>query len=81
MDEKAVPRGRPRLGCRVRHYRWTLTLHEGEDDELIEILDGIPKRRRAMALKAMILSGGMQHNRISYNKIENIDETVDQLVF
>ncbi len=37
-----------------------LRLREGEDDDLINFLYSIPKRRRAAAIKSALRAGGMQ---------------------
>lgn len=45
-------RGRPKLDCKVHQIRFTLSLREGEDDDLLFFFSDIPERRRAAALKA-----------------------------
>lgn len=81
MSKCSAPRGRPRLGCVAKQFRITLTLHTGEDDTLIEIIESIPKGRRAMVLKALILSDGIKQNRVTINQVETIDETIEEMVF
>lgn len=81
MVNNKIPRGRPRLGCAIKIFRITFSLHVGEDDVLIEIFEGIPKRRRALFLKMLILSGGIKQTGSTNDLVEDIDETVDELVF
>ena len=50
-------RGRPKLDCKVHQIRFTLSLREGEDDDLIFFFSDIPERRRAAALKAALRAG------------------------
>lgn len=51
-------RGRPKLDCKVHQIRFTLSLREGEDDDLIFFFSDIPERRRAAALKTALRAGG-----------------------
>ena len=46
-------RGRPKLDCKVHQIRFTLSLREGEDDDLLFFFEDIPERRRAAALKPL----------------------------
>ena len=53
-----MPRGRPRRTGVQHVYNLKLYLWEGEDDDLIAFLEGIPPRRRVAALKTALRSGG-----------------------
>jgi len=49
--------------------RTSLTLHEGEDDDLISWFDSIPHRKRAHLVKVALRQGGMT----SRNKQEEVE--------
>lgn len=55
-----MARGRPPSGSPTRSFHIHLRLREGEDDDLIAFLEGMPARKRAVALKAALRAGGMQ---------------------
>lgn len=50
---------RPTLDERPQHYRLTLCLRPGEDDDLIAWLDSLPGRGRASAVVAALRDGGV----------------------
>lgn len=50
---------RPPLPNPPRHYRLTLCLRAGEDDDLIAFLDRLPERGRAAAVAAAMRAGGV----------------------
>lgn len=78
MNEK---RGRPRLTCQVRQIRFTLSLREGEDDDLLNFFTGIPERRRAAALKTALRAGGVSLTGGSIPDSDDLDLTIQGLVF
>ena len=52
-------RGRPKLDCKVHQFRFTLSLREGEDDDLLFFFADISEWRRAAALKVALRAGGV----------------------
>lgn len=54
------PTGRPPLAEPSVRVQVTLYLHPGADDELIAWFAGLPTGRRALALKAALLAGGLR---------------------
>jgi hypothetical protein len=76
-----VKRGRPRLTCHVRQIRFTLSLREGEDDDLLLFFADIPERRRAAALKAALRAGGISLKAGSVPITDDLDLTIQGLVF
>lgn len=54
--------GRPRATSLSVVIRAVLTLREGEDDDLIEVFQSVPARKRAAFIKAAMRSGGLQVN-------------------
>jgi hypothetical protein len=53
---------RRRLTSMVMVVRTTITLREGEDDDLIEAFRRVPPRKRCAFIKAGLLSGSLQVN-------------------
>jgi len=53
-------RGRPKATTENWECQIHLRLRVGEDDDLIQFLSAIPDRRRALALKAALRTGGMR---------------------
>lgn len=50
---------RPLLDCTVHQFRLTLSLREGEDDDLITFFERLPPRGRARAVIAALRQGGV----------------------
>jgi uncharacterized protein with von Willebrand factor type A (vWA) domain len=50
---------RPPLDCTVHQFKLTLSLREGEDDDLIDFFDRIPPRGRARAVITALRQGGV----------------------
>jgi uncharacterized protein with von Willebrand factor type A (vWA) domain len=50
---------RPRLDCEVYPVKLTLSLREGEDDDLIAFFSRIPPRGRAKAVVTALRQGGV----------------------
>ncbi|MPN07918.1 hypothetical protein SDC9_155190 [bioreactor metagenome] len=74
-------RGRPKLNCRVHQVRFTLSLREGEDDDLLSFFVDIPERRRAAALKSALRAGGVHLESASVKANDDLDLTIQGLVF
>jgi hypothetical protein len=74
-------RGRPKLDCKVHQVRFTLSLREGEDDDLLFFIADIPERRRAAALKAALRAGGVSLMAGSVSTTDDLDLTIQGLVF
>jgi len=74
-------RGRPKLECKVHQIRFTLSLREGEDDDLLFFFAGIPERRRAAALKAALRAGGVSLKSGYVSTTDDLDLTIQGLVF
>jgi hypothetical protein len=64
-------RGRPKVTTETWDCQIHLRLRVGEDDDLIQFLAAIPKRRRALAFKAALRAGGMRTAAIAD---ENLDD-------
>ena len=52
--------GRPRSTTLAVVIRAAITLHEGEDDDLIAVFQNVPARKRANFIKTAMRSGGLQ---------------------
>lgn len=50
-------RGRPRKPGKRHRVRITLTLWEGEDDDLLDFFRSLPERKRATAVKQALRHG------------------------
>ncbi|MHB8135984.1 MAG: hypothetical protein ACYDH1_17375 [Anaerolineaceae bacterium] len=74
-------RGRPKLDCKVHQIRFTLSLREGEDDDLLFYFSDIPEWRRAAALKATLRAGGISLKAGSVPITDDLDLTIQGLVF
>ena len=61
--------------------RISLTLHEGEDDDLISWFDSIPDRKRAQSVKVALRQGGMtsQDQQEEFEEFIS-DELLDDLL-
>ena len=57
-SKKIETRGRKKKEGVRRLYRLSLLLWEGEDDDLITFLDGLPDGKRAAGIKFALRSGG-----------------------
>ena len=76
-----APRGRPKLECQVTQVRVTLSLREGEDDDLLMFFLGIPNGRRAAALKSALRAGGFSLSKGASSNTDDLDLTIQGLVF
>lgn len=76
-----TPRGRPKLECQVKHIRVTFSLREGEDDDLLMFFTGIPNGRRAAALKIALRAGGISLFGEMPKANDDLDLTIQGLVF
>ena len=54
-----VPRGRPKLKCHVSQVRLTLSLREGEDDDLILFFAHLRNGQRSAVVKSTLRIGGV----------------------
>ena len=52
--------GRPKATTLSLVIRAVLTLREGEDDDLIQVFQNVPARKRASFIKAAMRSGGLE---------------------
>ena len=52
--------GRPKATTLSLVIRAVLTLREGEDDDLIQVFQSVPARKRASFIKAAMRSGGLE---------------------
>jgi hypothetical protein len=66
-------RGRPPLTCNVMQIRLTLSLREDRDQDLILFFRDIPERKRALAVKVALRSGGVMIEPEG----ESVDDDVD----
>lgn len=76
-----APRGRPKLECHVQQIRVTLSLRDGEDDDLLWFFSNIPNGRRAAALKVALRAGGGSLSDESLKTNDDLDQTIQDLVF
>jgi hypothetical protein len=76
-----APRGRPKLNCQVRQVRVTLSLREGEDDDLLMFFTDIPNGQRAAALKIALRVGGVSLFSAAPETNDDIDRAVQGFVF
>ena len=76
-----APRGRPKLEYQVTQVRITLSLREGEDDDLLMFFLGIPDGRRAAALKSALRAGGISLSKEVSSSNDDLDLTIQGLVF
>ncbi|MEM7130388.1 MAG: hypothetical protein AAF702_28950 [Chloroflexota bacterium] len=51
---------RPKLQTKIYRFDINMTLREGEDDDLIEFFQSIPKRSRVLAVKTALRSGKLK---------------------
>lgn len=63
---------RPSLDCTVHQFKLTLSLREGEDDDLIAFFERIPPRGRARAVVTALRQGGVDvvDNALDYEDLE-----------
>jgi len=66
-----MTRGRPASRTPSWECHIHLRLRVGQDDDLIVFLSSLPPRRRALALKVALRSGGMHPSQV-------IDERLDE---
>ena len=66
-----MTRGRPASTTPAWECHIHLRLRAGEDDDLIAFLSNLPPRRRALALKVALRSGGMQTGQM---RDESLDD-------
>ena len=59
-----MARGRPASTDPAWECHIHLRLRHGQDDDLIHFLASLPPRRRALALKVALRSGGMQNGLV-----------------
>lgn len=76
-----APRGRPKLECQVKQVRVTLSLREGEDDDLLQFFTDLPNGRRAAALKIALRAGGVSLFNGTPHTNDDLDLTIQGLVF
>ena len=76
-----APRGRPKLSCTVRQVRITLSLRDGEDDDLLLFFNSLPDGRRAAAMKIALRLGGIQSGVAPVATSSDLEQTIDNLVF
>lgn len=76
-----APRGRPKLECRVTQVRVTLSLREGEDDDLLFFFTNIPNGRRAAMLKCALRTGQVHLGSASMPQEDDLDLTIEGLVY
>ena len=74
-------RGRPKLDCKVYQIRFTLSLRDGEDDDLLFFFSEIPERGRAAAWKAALRAGCVSLKAGSIPISDDLDLTIQGLVF
>lgn len=61
--------------------RITLTLYEGEDDDLIDWFESIPFRKRAQSVKIALRQGGARYENDTQESSEFIsDDLLDDLL-
>ena len=69
-----MARGRKKRDGERRQYEVKLYLWEGEDDDLIAFLEGLPPRKRAAGIKLALRSGGALADLQSADLEEDDDE-------
>jgi hypothetical protein len=74
-------RGRPKLTCQVHQFRFTLSLREGEDDDLLSFFTYLPERKRASAVKTALRAGGLAFTLEIPLDQNDLDITIEGLVF
>jgi hypothetical protein len=67
-----MARGRPALNSQTWEFHIHLRLRVGMDDDLIDFLSKIPRRRRTSAIKTALRSGGMTLSLV------DADDTTDE---
>ena len=66
-------RGRPPSGTQPVIVQLTLTLHPGEDDDLIELYRHTPRRKRSAVTKMAMRAGGVR----SFQAADLADDEAD----
>lgn len=60
--------------------RAVLTLREGEDDDLIQVFQNVPARKRAAFIKAAMRSGGLIVNLDDLPDDNDLAESLDNFL-
>lgn len=76
-----APRGRPKSYYEVIVIRISLSLRKGEDDDLIAFLSSKRPRKRAIAVKTGLRSGRFEIAEELFNQSDDLDQTIQGLVF
>lgn len=76
-----APRGRPKSYYEVVVIRISLSLRIGEDDDLIQFLSTKKPRKRAIAVKTRLRSGRFENAEELINQSDDLDQTIQGLVF
>lgn len=74
-------RGRPKSYYEVVVFRISLSLRKGEDDDLIAFLSSKRPRKRAIAVKTRLRSGRIENPEDFENQNDDLDQTIQGLVF
>ncbi len=69
--------GRPKATSLSVVIRAVLSLREGEDDDLIQVFQTVPARKRAAFIKAAMRSGGLQINVDGLPDDSDLAESLD----
>ena len=80
MIKRCHIRGRPKQSCNVIVIRISLTLREGEDDDLIYYFSQLPPRKRAVALRIALRTGATFHTLILNDPLDGIENMMDEMV-
>lgn len=76
-----APRGRPKSYYEVVVFRISLSLRKGEDDDLIAFLSSKLPRKLAIAVKTRLRSGRIENPEELTNQSDDLDQTIQGLVF
>ena len=80
MIKKLNGRGRPKLPYNVIVIRISLTLREGDDDDLIEYFSQLPPGKRAVALRIALRTGASLHTSGLNDPFDGLDNMMDEIV-
>lgn len=72
--------GRPRLTVPSVIFKFTLTLHPNEDDDLIAFLSQYPTRLRTSAVKQALRSGKLNVALAELPSDDEVESALDALV-
>lgn len=72
--------GRPKATSLSLVIRAVLTLREGEDDDLIQVFQTVPARKRAAFIKAAMRSGGLKVNLDDLPDDSDLAESLDNFL-